>query len=57
VVAVSANTEGLDEDAAWNFIDRVAETTGLPAADPVRHSAAPILDAVLRAPKTEAIGL
>jgi uncharacterized NAD-dependent epimerase/dehydratase family protein len=56
VVAVSANTKGIDEDAAQSFIDRVAATTGLPAADPVRCSAAPILDAVLRAPKTEAIG-
>jgi uncharacterized NAD-dependent epimerase/dehydratase family protein len=56
VVAVSVNTNGLDEDAAQSFIDRVAATTGLPAADPVRCSAAPILDAVLRAPKTEAIG-
>ncbi|MCA1716384.1 MAG: NAD-dependent epimerase/dehydratase family protein, partial [Actinobacteria bacterium] len=56
VAAVSVNTNGLDEDAAQSFIDRVAATTGLPAADPLRHSAAPILDAVLRAPKTEAIG-
>src|SRR4028118_2043558 len=30
VVAVSANTKGLDEDAARSFIDRVAATTGLP---------------------------
>jgi uncharacterized NAD-dependent epimerase/dehydratase family protein len=56
VVAVSTNTRGLDEDAAQSFIDRVAATTGLPAVDPVRYSVAPILDAVLRAPKTEAIG-
>ena len=56
VVAVSVNTKGLGEDAAQSFIDRVAATTGLPAADPVRHSAAPMLDAVLRATKTEAIG-
>ncbi len=55
VVAVSVNTNGLDENAARSFIDRVATTTDLPTADPVRHSAAPILDAVLRAPKTEAI--
>jgi uncharacterized NAD-dependent epimerase/dehydratase family protein len=55
VVAVSANTQGLDEDAAKSFIDRVVATTGLLAVDPVRCSAAPILDAVLRAPKTEAI--
>ena len=56
VVAVSANTKGLDEDAARSFIDRVAATTGLPTADPVRYPATPILDAVMRAPKTEATG-
>ncbi len=56
VVAVSANTKGLDEDAAKSLIERITATTGLPTADPVRYSAAPILDAVLRAPKTEAIG-
>jgi uncharacterized NAD-dependent epimerase/dehydratase family protein len=57
IVAVSVNTKGLDEDAAQSFVDRVAATTGLPAVDPVRHPAAPILDAVLLAPKTEAIGI
>jgi uncharacterized NAD-dependent epimerase/dehydratase family protein len=56
VVAVSTNTKGLDEDVARSFIDRVAATTGLPTADPVRHPATPILDAVMRAPKTEATG-
>ncbi len=56
VVAVSANTKGLDEEAAKSFVDRITATTGLPATDPVRYSAAPILDAVLRAPKTEAAG-
>ena len=55
VVAVSINTKGLDEDAAERFIERVSEETGLPAADPVRGSATPILDAVLRAPKTRSI--
>ena len=55
VVAVSINTKGLDEDAAERFIERVSEETGLPAADPVRGSATPILDAVLRAPKTWSI--
>ena len=56
VVAVSANTKDLNEDAAQSFIERVAATTGLPAADPVRYSATPILDAVLRALKTRAVG-
>lgn len=55
VVAVSANTMGLDESEAETFIDRVADKTGLPAADPLRNSAAPILDAILRAPKTAAV--
>jgi hypothetical protein len=34
----------------------VAEETGLPAADPFRGSAAPILEAVLDAPRTSAAG-
>ena len=57
VVAASVNTKGLDEDAAKRYIDCVAADTGLPVADPVRGSAAPILDAVLRAPKTATVGL
>jgi uncharacterized NAD-dependent epimerase/dehydratase family protein len=56
VVAVSVNTKGLDEDAAQIFVDRIAATTGLPSADPVRDLATPILDAVMRAPKTEPTG-
>ena len=56
VIAVSVNTQGLDEDAVRGFVDRVAAVTGLPAADPVRHSADPILEAVSRAPKTVANG-
>lgn len=56
VVAVSVNTRGLDDAEAGEFIARVAEETGLPAADPFRTSAAPILEAVLDAPKTSAVG-
>jgi uncharacterized NAD-dependent epimerase/dehydratase family protein len=52
VVAVSVNTRGLGEAEAEEFVARVAEETGLPAADPFRASASPILEAVLRAPKT-----
>ena len=52
VVAVSVNTSGLEESEAIEFVARVADETGLPAADPFRASAAPILEAVLRAPKT-----
>ncbi len=54
VVAVSVNTRGLDDEAARTFVERVAATTDLPTADPVRSGAAPILDAVLAAPKTAA---
>jgi uncharacterized NAD-dependent epimerase/dehydratase family protein len=56
VVAVSVNTRGLDAAGAGEFVARVADETGLPAADPFRASAAPILEAVLQAPKTRAIG-
>jgi uncharacterized NAD-dependent epimerase/dehydratase family protein len=52
LVAVSVNTRGLGEAEADEFVARVAEETGLPAADPFRTSAAPILEAVMRAPKT-----
>jgi uncharacterized NAD-dependent epimerase/dehydratase family protein len=56
VVAASVNTRGLDEAGAEEFIARVADETGLPAADPFRGSAAPILEAVLRAAKTGLVG-
>jgi uncharacterized NAD-dependent epimerase/dehydratase family protein len=55
VVAVSVNTRNLDEGAAKAFVDRIAAETGLPSADPIRHCADPILDAVLREPKTRPI--
>ena len=53
VVAVSVNTRGLDDAGAEELVARIAEETGLPAADPFRASAAPILEAVVQAPKTE----
>ena len=56
VVAVSLNTKGLSGAEAAAFVARVADETGLPAADPFRASAAPILEAVLRAPKTGVAG-
>jgi uncharacterized NAD-dependent epimerase/dehydratase family protein len=55
VVAVSINMKGLDEEAAENFMNRLAKETSLPVADPVRGSAGPILEAVRRAPRTEAV--
>ena len=56
VVAVSLNTKNLSEAEAEEFVARVADETGLPAADPFRASAAPILKATLDAPKTRAVG-
>jgi uncharacterized NAD-dependent epimerase/dehydratase family protein len=56
VVAVSVNTRGLGDVEAEEFVARVADETELPAADPLRASSAPILEAVLLAPKTGAIG-
>ena len=57
VVAVSLNTRGLNDEEARHLIAAVIDETGLPAADPFRSSAAPILEAVLEAPKSKAIGL
>ena len=48
VVAVSANTSGLSDAEASAFVEKVADETGLPTADPFRTSAGPILEAVLR---------
>jgi uncharacterized NAD-dependent epimerase/dehydratase family protein len=47
VVAVAVNTAGLDDDAAAAAVTEAARETGLPAADPVRHGADGLLDAVL----------
>ncbi len=49
VVAVSANTKGLSDKEADVFVEKVADETGLPVADPFRDSAEPILEAVLKA--------
>jgi uncharacterized NAD-dependent epimerase/dehydratase family protein len=56
VVAVSLNTRGMEEREAQNLIAAVADETGLPAADPFRGSAKPILEAILQAPKSSVIG-
>ncbi len=56
IVAVSVNTKGLDDEAAEEFVSAVSTSTGLPAADPFRGSAAPILEAVRAAPKTRSAG-
>lgn len=49
VVAVSVNTKGLEDDVAGEFLARVADETGLPTTDPLRHTATPILKAILEA--------
>src|ERR687896_2179253 len=56
VVAVSANTKGMGDAEAGEFVARLSDETGLPAADPFRGSAQPILEAILRAPKTRPVG-
>jgi uncharacterized NAD-dependent epimerase/dehydratase family protein len=56
VVAVSLNTRGMEEREAQNLIAAVTDETGLPAADPFRGSAKPILEAILQAPKSSVIG-
>ena len=51
VVAVSVNTRDLEDAEAEEFVAQIADETGLPAADPFRTSAAPILEAIMQAPK------
>jgi uncharacterized NAD-dependent epimerase/dehydratase family protein len=46
-VAVSLITAHLPEAEALASLEKSAEETGLPAADPVRFGAGPILDALL----------
>jgi uncharacterized NAD-dependent epimerase/dehydratase family protein len=54
VACLALNTDGLDDDAARAAIAAVAEETGLPADDPVRFGAGPLLDAVLAAFEAQA---
>jgi len=49
VAAVALNTARLDEPAARRAVARAEEETGLPADDPVRFGAEPLLGAVLAA--------
>ncbi len=49
VAAIAVNTRGLDDEAAGAAVAEAAAQTGLPAADPVRFDAEPLLDAVLAA--------
>jgi D-glutamate N-acetyltransferase len=49
VVAVALNTRRLDDAAAAAAVAAAERETGLPAGDPVRFGAGPVVDAVLRA--------
>jgi uncharacterized NAD-dependent epimerase/dehydratase family protein len=54
VVAVALNTAELDEDGARAAIAEAESDTGLPAHDPVRFGAGPLLDAVLAGTRDQA---
>jgi uncharacterized NAD-dependent epimerase/dehydratase family protein len=47
VAAVALNTAGLDDAGAARAVAAAADETGLPACDPVRDGAEPLLEAVL----------
>ncbi len=47
VVAIAVNTAGLDDGEARRAVTRIESDTGLPAQDPVRHGASPLLDAIM----------
>lgn len=47
IVAVAVNTFGLSDAEARVAVDAAASETGLPASDPVRFGAGPLLDALL----------
>jgi uncharacterized NAD-dependent epimerase/dehydratase family protein len=46
VIGISFNTFGMSEEDARAALDRAAQETGMPATDPVRYGAAPLLDAI-----------
>ena len=46
VIGISFNTFGMSEEDARASLDKAAQETGLPATDPVRYGAAPLLDAI-----------
>jgi uncharacterized NAD-dependent epimerase/dehydratase family protein len=49
VVAVAINGYDLDEAAAREWAERITAETGLPAVDPVKCGAEPLIEAVLAA--------
>jgi uncharacterized NAD-dependent epimerase/dehydratase family protein len=48
VIGISLNTYDMSEDAARRACEDASRETGLPATDPVRFEAAPLLDAIRR---------
>jgi uncharacterized NAD-dependent epimerase/dehydratase family protein len=48
VIGVSLNTFDLDDRSARAAVARAARETGLPATDPVRFGAEPLVEAVIK---------
>jgi uncharacterized NAD-dependent epimerase/dehydratase family protein len=48
VIGICLNTYDMDEGAAREAVAKAADETGLPATDPVRFEAAPLVEAILR---------
>jgi len=48
VIGISLNTYDMDEHAAREAVAKAAEETGLPATDPVRFDATPLVDAIVK---------
>jgi uncharacterized NAD-dependent epimerase/dehydratase family protein len=49
VIGIALNTYDMSDDDAREACRKAAEETGLPATDPVRFDAAPLLDAIAKA--------
>jgi uncharacterized NAD-dependent epimerase/dehydratase family protein len=49
VIGIALNTYDMTDEQAFDACRRATEETGLPATDPVRFDAAPLLDAIARA--------
>src|SRR5881396_2011316 len=48
VIGICLNTYDMDESVAREAVARAAAATGLPATDPVRFGAAPLVDAIIQ---------
>ena len=46
VVAISANTQNMDHNAALNYLDNIESRMSLPATDPFRYGAEKLVDAL-----------